>query len=183
MQREASDRCESPLGLGPRSSRCCDPHSFGSLREKGRSALLECGPFPTGRPEGQALLLQRAQSSSSGGRSVRVMKFRLGQRSHRSLASNRSSPRHATTAGPRHKVDRSRLQGRGHEPGERLQTSRPRREHPVSPCMESRAAAGIRFGRARRNRRELYLPPSTHLRQHCPLCKLTSTGCAWRNKD
>src|SRR5215207_3428331 len=68
----------SPLDLGPRSSRCCDPHSFGSLREKGRSALLECGPFPAGRPEGQALLLQRAQSSSSGGRSVRVMKFRLG---------------------------------------------------------------------------------------------------------
>jgi len=40
------------------------------------------GPHPS--PDRQARL-QRAQSSSSGGRSVRVMKFRVGYRSHCSL--------------------------------------------------------------------------------------------------
>jgi hypothetical protein len=50
-------------------------------REIGRSASvspMRCGPLPADSGHGHALLLQRAQSSSSAGRSVRVMKFRVG---------------------------------------------------------------------------------------------------------
>ena len=74
-----------PLDPAPRATRekLCDPAAPSGrvAREMARSASIlpiGCGLFPSDSRDRQALLLQRAQSSSSGGRSVRVTKFRVG---------------------------------------------------------------------------------------------------------
>jgi hypothetical protein len=46
------------------------------------------------------------------------------------------------------------------------------------------AALRPEFDRPCRRKPPRSLPTTVNqLRQHCPLCKLTSTGCAWRNND